>query len=89
MTDAAAPGRLVLIPVNDRVFRVQTERGEHVGNLKHTTGQWKFKAIGYDKRGDVMPGWGPLTDRHNTVFAGPDEAMVNSVLASPIFARMQ
>ncbi|MFT5533663.1 MAG: hypothetical protein ACI8WM_003418 [Burkholderiaceae bacterium] len=72
--------QLVLEPVSDAVFRVLTEQGLHVGNLKLAQGVWKFKAIGYDQRGAVLPGWGPLTDRHNTVLAFPDTALVNAVL---------
>ncbi|MEC5217218.1 hypothetical protein RCH09_002175 [Actimicrobium sp. GrIS 1.19] len=81
MSEAALLGKLVLHPVNERVYRVQTEHGEHVGNLKRNAGLWKFKAIGHDRHGNVMPGWGPLTEMHNTVFDAPDEARVNSILA--------
>ena len=52
-----------------------------VGNLKLIGGQWKFKAIGYGKQGEVIPGGGPLTDRHNTTFAAPDERMIAAALA--------
>ncbi|MDO8373036.1 MAG: hypothetical protein Q7T39_14005 [Polaromonas sp.] len=55
----------------------------HVGNLKLIGGVWKFKAIGYGPGGEVIPGGGPLTGRHNTVLAAPDEALVNAVLGSP------
>ena len=36
--------------------------------LKLIAGRWKFKAIGYDDSGACVPGGGPLTGRHNTVF---------------------
>ncbi|MEB0136333.1 hypothetical protein QN362_13405 [Actimicrobium sp. CCC2.4] len=72
--------QLVLEPVSSEAYRVLTGQGAHVGNLKRSQGVWKFKAIGYDARGAVMPGWGPLTDRHNTVLAFPDIALVNALL---------
>jgi hypothetical protein len=57
-----------------------TDSDLHVGNLKQIGGVWKFKAIGYDAAGQVVPGGGPLTDRHNTLFAILDEAEINRVL---------
>jgi hypothetical protein len=41
---------------------------------------WKFKAIGYDTQGDVIPGGGPLTERHNTTFADLDETQISTLL---------
>jgi hypothetical protein len=73
---------LQLHPVNAQVCRVTLADGEHVGNLKLIGGVWKFKAIGVDADGRVVPGGGPLTGRHNTVFAALDEAVVNAVLTS-------
>jgi hypothetical protein len=73
--------RLTLQPVNAAVYAVLTEQGEHVGNLKLVGAVWKFKAIGYDANGAVVPGGGPLTDLHNTLFATADEAAVNRQLA--------
>jgi len=69
---------LRLVRFNDAVYRVLCDRGEHVGNLKwikrkDMAGVWKFKAIGHDAEGRVIPGGGPLTDRHDTVFTAPDE----------------
>ena len=74
---------LRLVRFNDAVYRVLCDRGEHVGNLKWIGGKWikgkgmrgvwKFKAIGHDAEGRVIPGGGPLTDRHDTVFTAPDE----------------
>lgn len=72
---------LSLTPVNANVFSVHTGDGTHVGNLKRVGVVWKFKAIGYDASGAVEPGGGPLTERHNTEFAAPDVAQVNSRLA--------
>ncbi|MGH8647528.1 MAG: hypothetical protein ACREX4_24935 [Gammaproteobacteria bacterium] len=54
-----------------------------MGSLKFVNGMWKFKAIGYDKDGNVIPGGGPLTDRHNTTFGALDEALINAKLAAP------
>jgi hypothetical protein len=73
---------LQLHPVNAQVCRVTSSDGVHVGNLKLMGGVWKFKAIGVDASGQVVPGGGPLTERHNTVFAALDEAVVNAVLTS-------
>jgi hypothetical protein len=72
--------QLQLHPVNEQVCRVTSSDGTHVGNLKLIGGVWKFKAIGMDAHGHVIPGGGPLTDRHNTVFAVLDEAVVHATL---------
>lgn len=74
---------LTLSRVNDGVYCVLAGPDLHVGNLKLIGGQWKFKAIGYGAQGEVFPGGGPLTDRHNTAFAAPDEAVITAVLAPP------
>lgn len=74
---------LTLSRVNDGVYRVLAGPDLHVGNLKRIGGQWKFKAVGYDDLGHVIPGGGPWTGRHNTTFATPDEALINAVLAQP------
>ena len=73
-------GHLTLEPQGGGVCRVLTESNLHVGNLKQIGGLWKFKAVGYDASGQVIPGGGPLTDKHNTVFAKLDVADVNLVL---------
>jgi hypothetical protein len=67
------PARLHLRPVNAQVCSVHTASGAHVGNLKWIGGVWKFKAIGYDTDGRVIPGGGPLTDQHNTAFDTLDD----------------
>jgi hypothetical protein len=72
--------KLTLHPLNDQVVRVLSSQGECVGNLKLIGAVWKFKAIGYDPSGAVIPGGGPLTDRHNTRFAALDEAVVSAAL---------
>lgn len=71
---------LTLNRINDSVYRVLADQGLHVGNLKLIDGLWKFKAIGYEHNGDIMPGWGPLTERHNTTFVALDEALINARL---------
>jgi hypothetical protein len=73
---------LTLSQINDGVCRVIDNQGLHVGNLKRINGLWKFKAIGYDTNGDLLPGWGPLTERHNTTFETLDENLVNEKLLS-------
>ena len=74
------PHQLKLQPESLGICRVLTSAGLHVGNLKLIGGVWKFKAIGYDASCQVIPGGGPLTDRHNTLFAALDEAQINAVL---------
>ena len=69
-----------LEPQSPGICRVESNAGVHVGNLKQIGGAWKFKAIGYDASGQVIPGGGPLTDRHNTSFAALDETEINRVL---------
>ena len=68
---------LRLDPLGSRVCRVLDEHGHHVGNLKLIGGLWKFKAIGYEATGACVPGGGPLTGRHNTVFDRLDLADIN------------
>ena len=72
--------KLALESVNPNVWRILTDTGLHVGNLKPVGGFWKFKAIGYDIAGQVVPGGGPLTYKHNQVFTTLDEAELNRVL---------
>jgi hypothetical protein len=71
---------LTLHPVNADVYSVHTPDGAHVGNLKRIGTVWKFKAIGYDAAGHVIPGGGPLTDKHNTAFSVPDAAELSAQL---------
>ena len=71
---------LTLTRVNADVHSVHLPDGSHVGNLKRIGAVWKFKAVGYDAAGNVIPGGGPLTDRHNTAFAAPDAATVSAKL---------
>ena len=74
---------LTLNRFNERAYRVLTAGAEHVGNLQYSNEQWKFKAVGYAPNGAILPGWGPLTDWHNTVFAAPDEELLNELLSVP------
>lgn len=74
---------LTLSRVNDLVYQVLTAQGAHVGNLKKIGTAWKFKAIGYEPDGDVVPGGGPLTDLHNTPFTDLDEVVLNAKLNPP------
>lgn len=71
---------LTLHRVNDQVVRVLTSQGECVGNLKLIGSVWKFKALGHDADGQLVPGGGPLTGRHNMTFAVLDEAAVSVAL---------
>jgi hypothetical protein len=71
---------LTLTLVNANVHSVHLPDGAHVGNLKRIGSVWKFKAIGYDAAGNIIPGGGPLTDRHNTPFSAPDAAEVSAKL---------
>jgi len=71
---------LTLSRLNDSVYRVLADQGLHVGNLKFINWLWKFKAIGYERNGDIMPGWGPLTEMHNTAFVALDETLINAKL---------
>ncbi|MGH8582381.1 MAG: hypothetical protein ACREWG_06240 [Gammaproteobacteria bacterium] len=71
---------LRLVQYNEGVYRVLDADGGHVGNLKRIGAIWKFKAIGYDAAGQVIPGGGPLTHRHNEVFAMPDAPQLNARL---------
>lgn len=79
-TPDKAPQKLSLQAINPQVFSVLTAEGEQVGNLKRIGGVWKFKAIGFEADGAVVPGGGPLTDRHNMVFVAADEALVSAGL---------
>ena len=69
-----------LQPESPGICRVLTDDGLHVGNLKLIGGVWKFKAIGYNDAGQVIPGGGPLTDRHNAVFKTLDLTGVDHAL---------
>ncbi len=73
---------LTLRTVNPDVYSVHQADGSHVGNLKRIGSIWKLKAIGYESDGAVLPGGGPLTDHHNTVFTAPDVVAINASLGA-------
>ena len=73
---------------SDTACRVLDSAGHHVGNLKWIGGIWKFKAIGQDSSGAVIPGGGPLTDRHNTVFSSLDQAQIRSEFGNAFTAHL-
>ncbi|NVO05602.1 MAG: hypothetical protein HXX19_06515 [Rhodoferax sp.] len=72
---------LSLKPVNANVYSVHQGDGAHVGNLKRVDAVWKFKAVGYDTDGSVVPGGGPYTERHNTQLAKPDAEQLSAALS--------
>jgi hypothetical protein len=74
---------LHLVLVNANVHSVHLPDGTHVGNLKRVGAVWKFKAIGYDETGGLIPGGGPLTDHHNAPFAEPEDLTLVNWLAAP------
>ncbi len=80
MEASSSAAGLALKRLNDGVFSVFDAQGQHVGNLKFIQAQWKFKAIGYDASGNVVPGGGPLTDHHNQLFAAADAELVSAGL---------
>ncbi|MDB5743991.1 MAG: hypothetical protein JWR68_2306 [Polaromonas sp.] len=71
---------LTLHRMNDQLVRVLDHRGLCVGHLKQIGRVWKFKALGQDADGHLVPGGGPLTARHNMAFAVLDEAEVRAAL---------
>ena len=71
---------LTLHRLNDQLIRVLDGDGRCVGHLKQIGLLWKFKALGEDAQGQVVPGGGPLTGRHNLAFAVLDEAAVCAAL---------
>ena len=71
---------LTLQKTNDQLVRVLDSRGECVGNLKLIGQVWKFKALGHDADGQLIPGGGPLTGRHNMAFFVLDEAAISAAL---------
>ena len=71
---------LALAPGQAGLCRVLDAQGLHVGNLKLIGAVWKFKAIGYGPGGELIPGGGPLTERHNTGFDKLDANQINAVL---------
>lgn len=62
------------------VYRVIHIRLGHIGNLKFAGGRWKFKAIGHDSDGSLIPGGGPYTHRHNASPGEPDATALAALL---------
>jgi hypothetical protein len=75
---------LQLRPINDNVYAVLTANGDHVGNLKRIGSIWKFKAIGYEARGEIIPGGGPLTNCHNLVLETVSVEALNMAMKAAI-----
>ena len=71
---------LTLQPLQAGVCQVLDAKGLHLGNLKLIGAVWKFKAIGYGPAGELMPGGGPLTERHNTSFTRLDAEVISAAL---------
>jgi hypothetical protein len=71
------------IPINSFVHSVHDGGGTHVGNLKRIGEVWKFKAVGYDVNGSVLPGGGPFTERHNTTLPLPNAQALSAALRGP------
>ncbi len=71
---------LTIGPVQAGVCPVRDMQGRQVGNLKLIGGRWKFKAIGQDAQGQVIPGGGPLTERHNMSFDRLDTTEIVTLL---------
>ena len=71
---------LTLKPLQADVCQVLDARGQHLGKLKLIGTVWKFKAIGYGPAGELIPGGGPLTERHNTRFDSLDAAAISAAL---------
>lgn len=64
--------------INEGICALYDGAGLHVGNFKWIGGEWKFKAVGYGPSGQVLPGAGPFTDRHNSRFAQLDSALIQA-----------
>jgi hypothetical protein len=73
------PG-LTIGPDRGGVCAVLDAQGRQVGHLKLIGQRWKFKAIGHDDQGQVIPGGGPLTERHNMGFDRLDATEITTRL---------
>jgi hypothetical protein len=71
---------LTLHPLHPGIVQVVDIQGCQVGNLRLIGGRWKFKAVGHDEDGAVIPGGGPLTARHNMTFEQWDETDIVACL---------
>ena len=75
-----------LKPLNAGTCQLLDAHGQHVGYLKLINALWKFKAVGYGPQGEVIPGGGPLTDRHNTTFVRLDAAEIEAELVRAVYS---
>jgi hypothetical protein len=80
---------LRLHPLHSGFCQVLDLEGQVVGNLRLVHMRWKFKAIGFDEQGQVIPGGGPLTDRHNLSFDRLDETEICTALLGERIATAQ
>lgn len=74
---------LSLSPLSEGVVELRDARGQLLGRLKRIGAVWKFKAIGLGPGGELEPGGGPLTARHNMAFEQLDEALLGARLLGP------
>lgn len=74
---------LSLSPLSEGVVELRDARGQLLGRLKRIGAVWKFKAIGQGPGGELEPGGGPLTARHNMSFEQLDEALLGARLLGP------
>jgi hypothetical protein len=74
---------LSLLALSDGVYEVADAGGQRLGRLKRIGAVWKFKAIGHGPGGELEPGGGPLTGRHNLVFEQPDAVLLSERLLGP------
>ena len=72
---------LTLRFINNNVHSVHLSNGSHVGNLKRIGALWKFKAVGYEADGSVIPGGGPYTKQHNTQLSEPQAQTLSAALS--------
>ena len=66
--------------VNDGADSLLSSHEEHLSNQKLIQASWKFKAIGYGVRREVIPGGGPLTGQHTISFDKLDVAVISAAL---------
>lgn len=71
---------LTIGPDRGGVCAVWDGQGHQVGGLKLIGQRWKFKALGHDDQGQVVPGGGPLTDHHNMGFYRLDATEITTRL---------
>jgi hypothetical protein len=70
-------------PLSEGVCELRDARGQLLGRLKRIGAVWKFTAIGVTPDGELEPGGGPLTARHNMAFEQLDVAVISERLLGP------